>query len=482
MSDPHRLRREILAARVALRRTAAEIEGMAGAAPFDPLTEAMLILRRVGDLLHSLSMVVVTEAASLRGAARATEPRRRPRGPGPAGALAARDPRRARRAAAQRHLAGDRLERGIHRGLGRRVHAVLRRQPGQSAGRRAHLLVWSSVGILVAYLSIVFVLPYLQGFGALTAVLLLVLLPAGLMAGTPSHAWAGIALGGWTVAEIGFGNVFKPDELAFVNSAAALILGMIACLAVIAAMPVTSRARRGQSWQRTSAPSFPRWRAAKSCPPGRDEIVAMLAALLPRLALDPQRDEDFFRGTLSMASSAIELGRLREFKSDAEMPGRRRRHRAFPRAVCRALEKLAATAPITGPALTRLRHRRRNPHRAFRGGAGARAAARSVLRAAASLHFIADRFEIDRAYLERRFAGDEHELAAPPCFMTRIRRLLSVAADALGGCRADSVRPASLAARTAGFYRFVWHRSLFNLALYVLLVGGITFLGSLAWL
>ena len=33
------------------------------------------------------------------------------------------------------------------------------------------------------------------------------------------------------------------------------------------------------------------------------------------------------------------------------------------------------------------------------------------------------------------------------------------------------------------FYRFVWHRSLsFNLALYVLLVGGIIFLESLAWL
>jgi hypothetical protein len=32
------------------------------------------------------------------------------------------------------------------------------------------------------------------------------------------------------------------------------------------------------------------------------------------------------------------------------------------------------------------------------------------------------------------------------------------------------------------FYRFVWHRSLFNLALYVLLVGGIAFLGSFAWL
>jgi hypothetical protein len=32
------------------------------------------------------------------------------------------------------------------------------------------------------------------------------------------------------------------------------------------------------------------------------------------------------------------------------------------------------------------------------------------------------------------------------------------------------------------FYRFVWHRSLFNLALYVLLVGGVVFLGNLAWL
>ncbi len=29
-----------------------------------------------------------------------------------------------------------------------------------------------------------------------------------------------------------------------------------------------------------------------------------------------------------------------------------------------------------------------------------------------------------------------------------------------------------------GAYRFIWHRSLFNLALYVLLVGGIVFLGN----
>jgi Protein of unknown function (DUF1656) len=33
-----------------------------------------------------------------------------------------------------------------------------------------------------------------------------------------------------------------------------------------------------------------------------------------------------------------------------------------------------------------------------------------------------------------------------------------------------------------GFYRFVWHRPLFNLALYVLLAGAVVFLGNLAWL
>jgi len=33
-----------------------------------------------------------------------------------------------------------------------------------------------------------------------------------------------------------------------------------------------------------------------------------------------------------------------------------------------------------------------------------------------------------------------------------------------------------------GLYRFVWHRSLFNLALYVLLVGGATLVGNWPWL
>ena len=35
--------------------------------------------------------------------------------------------------------------------------------------------------------------------------------------------------------------------------------------------------------------------------------------------------------------------------------------------------------------------------------------------------------------------------------------------------------------RRAGFYRFVWHAPLFNLALYVVLLGSVVFLGDLVW-
>jgi uncharacterized membrane protein YccC len=281
-------------------------------------------------------------------------------------------------------------------------------QDNPQAGGRTYL-VWSSVGILVAYLTIVFVLPYLQGFEALSVVLLLVLLPAGLMAGTPSQTWAGIALGAWTVAEIGFGNVFKPNALAFVNSAVALILGMTGSLVVIAAMPVTSQARRGQSWQRAIGTILPAVARGGIAPRrAANEIVAMLAALLPRLALDQQREEDFFRGTLSVASSAIEIGRLRELKSDPDMP------RDAADAIANFLERYAEA--LQNLAASHADHRARVVEAEaivaeLRADLSARAlapgaAARSILRAAASLRFIADRFTIDRAYLERRFAGD----------------------------------------------------------------------------
>jgi hypothetical protein len=127
---------------------------------------------------------------------------------------------------------------------------------------------------------------------------------------------------------------------------------------------------------------------------------------LPRLALDRPGDEGFFRGTLSMASAAIELGRLRQLKSAPDMPPN------AARAIEHFLGRFADA--LQGIAGNDANHRIRIAEAEaivtdMRAELSAQALepgkpARSVLRAAASLRFINDRFTIDRAYLERNFA------------------------------------------------------------------------------
>jgi uncharacterized membrane protein YccC len=410
-SDARRLRREILAARVALNATVADLEGMTGTIAFDPLVEGLLILNRVKEVLHGLAMVVSTAAASQRNrnASRLTHRQKRRDFDGRWEPLLLA----IRAALAMLLLSGVWTATGWSEGFtavsgGAIMLFFAVNQDNPQTGARSYL-VWSSLGILVAYLAIILVLPYLQGFGALAVLLMLLLLPAGLMAGTPSHAWAGIALGGWTVAEIGFGNVFNPDELAYVNNAAALILGMIACLVVIAIIPVTSYARRGQSWQRVIGTILPAVARGRVVPRrGARDIVAMLAALLPRLTLDRKRDENFFRGTLSVASSAIELGRLRDLRSDPDMPETAARNiETFLEQLADRLESLAGnptnrradlvkaeTAVVQLYANLSAQVSKPGP------------TAVSLLHAAASLRFLADRFCIDRTYLERDFSED----------------------------------------------------------------------------
>jgi uncharacterized membrane protein YccC len=281
-------------------------------------------------------------------------------------------------------------------------------QDNPQATARSYL-VWSTIGTMVGYVVMALVFPYLQGFGALAIVLLLLLLPAGLMAGTPSRAWAGIALGGFTVAQIGTGNLFTPDELGYINGSVALVLGMVICLAVIAVLPATAQPQRELSRQRSIGVILPAVARGTLLPRrGAAEISAMLAALLPRLALDRQRDEDFFRGTLGAASAAIELGRLAEVAADA----------ALPDDVARAIQRFLARFASALENLAANRGERRSHLAEAEAMVGALAAelaartlepgpaARAVLRAGASLRFIADRFYLDRAYFEHGFAGD----------------------------------------------------------------------------
>lgn len=405
------LRRELVAAHAALRDMTADLESMAGSAPFEPLANGLLIVRRVGDLLHGLARVVVAEAASFHAGEDAS----------PASKRNEADPKGRQEA----------LLLGIRAALAMLVMSVVWMATGWNEGFTAlsggaimlffgvnqddpqtgarTYLIWTAVGTVVGYLVMILLLPQLQGFTALAVVLLVVLLPAGLMAGTPRYAWAGIAFGAFLISQVGTGNVFTPDELSFINNAVALILGMAICLAVIAAMPVTSRAKRSESWQRTIGAVLPAVaRGETVARRGADAIVTMLAALLPRLALDRQRDEDFFRGTLGAASSAVELGRLVKLTTNPAMP--KDVADALGQFLTRfaiALEsisgsladrqaKIAEAEAIVADIRTDIAARPLEPG----------AAARAVLQAGSCLRFIADRFYIDRGYFELTFAGD----------------------------------------------------------------------------
>jgi uncharacterized membrane protein YccC len=404
------LRHELFAVQASLKSTAEEIETLAGTAPFDQLADAILILRRVRDLLRGLAMVVIIREAGRGDNAASQGGRREQRdveGRQEAWLLAVRA------GLAMLMMSAVWMATGWNEGFiavsgGAIMLFFGVNQDNPQAGARSYL-IWSSVGTLLAYVAIVFVLPYLQDFGALAVFLLLLLLPAGLMAGTPSYAWAGIALGGWTIAQAGSGNVFKPDELAYVNNAFALVVGMLICLAIIAAMPVTSYARRGESWQRDIGRILPGV-ARGTVNPRRaaSEIVAMLATMLPRLSLDRQQEQEFFSGTLSAASSAIELGRLRDLASDPNMPPDVARAIAdFLERFSDALQRLAESNRDRRARLAEAEAIVAELHAVLATQVlGPGRAARAALRAAASLRFLTDRFLIDRTYFERRFAED----------------------------------------------------------------------------
>lgn len=407
LRDPRQLHEDLMAARTSLNDIATRLDSMVGAAPFDVLADARLIVDRVGDILNGLAMVVVTEAASLGGGAadlqhhdsQADHQQRRE-----AFLIAVRA------SVAMALLSIVWMATGWSEGFtvvsgGAIMLFFGINQDHPQIGARTYL-IWSTIGTALGYLVMILAMPHLQGFSQLAAVLVLVLLPAGLMAGTPSHAWAGIAFGGFTIAQVSTGNSFVPDEMSYINSAAALVLGMLICLAVIAAMPVTSHAQREESWQRALGTILPAVARGKTLArQGSVAIVDMLAALLPRLTLDRSRDEAFFRGTLGAASSAIELGRLSDLKSDPAMP------KDIAQAIDNFLEQFALR--LEGLADSGADRERRIKEveasvNDIRAALSAHAlkpgeTARVMLRAGASLRFIADRFDIDRAYFENRF-------------------------------------------------------------------------------
>ncbi len=406
-ADPHRIRAELLTARASLNTATAELEAMSGRVPLEPLADALLILRRAGDLLHGLSMVVVSEAASLRRTGKTDRARRVALVPVTARAEALLHAVRSALAlmllygfwAATEWTEGFTAVSGLAIIL---FLAVNQDRPGKLGFA---FLLWSGIGIAAAYASMIVVLPRIEGFEALALFLLIALLPAGLMTGTPQHVWRGIAFGGFLASEIGTSNLFRPDEPAFVNSAVALLVGMAACLMLLGLFPVNSLATRGRVWAATIGHLLPE--AARGERHERvivAEIVAMLAGLLPRLSLDRPGEDDFLRGMLGAASTALELGRLNRVRRDPGLPA------AADAIISALLARFAAVLETIPKAGRSAAARVEEGDAVVRSASSAlaalqvepgSAAAALTVRAAASLRFISDRFEIDRVFLTR---------------------------------------------------------------------------------
>ncbi|MBS0521469.1 MAG: FUSC family protein, partial [Proteobacteria bacterium] len=127
--------------------------------------------------------------------------------------------------------------------------------------------------------------------------------------------------------------------------------------------------------------------------------------LLPRLDLARPREEELLRGCLGAGSNGIELARLRSLADDpATPPDIAAALRPWLDATVALYEALPATPDrparlAAGEAAARALHDRLE---ALAVPAGSPRAGLAV-RAAASLRFVADRFDSDRPFLLRTF-------------------------------------------------------------------------------
>jgi uncharacterized membrane protein YccC len=409
VANPHRTRRELLAARGALGAAADELGALIGKVSLDPLANGLLIIQRAGDMLHGLSMVMVTEEATLLATARGRRPRRWVR-------LAPSDQRGA-------------VLQGLRAALALLIVSIFWGATAWSAGFSAIVglavmlfvlvnqedpgrlgwpyLVAVTLALIAAFAAMMLVLPRLEGFDSLAVFLIVALLPAGLLIGTPRFALIGAGFGAFFVSEIGTGNLFQPAPQAYMNNAVGLVIGMAACLVVaVGLMPINAPAARRAAWaaMMRALPAAARGERPERAVAG--DVLAILGGLLPRLDLDKPGDETFLRGSLGAASTSMELWRLHDRKDDPAMPP------AAREALSACLDRLAAAytqmsedrgtrsdivadaeaaVSATRAALATLQVAPGSP------------AARLVLRAAASLRFIGDRFGIDRPFLLRSF-------------------------------------------------------------------------------
>lgn len=392
-----------------LRRDfAALARGIAGAGEDMPLqarADAVLICRQAAEMLRGFSLLLVAERAVFQSRPVATAPRRRGLDDAHSSAL----------------LQGGRAALALmifcviwyatewDQGLAGITGLALMNYQCVNTDDPARL-GWPYLRAVVAacfgaYATMAFIYPWLEGFQALALFLLVVLVPAGLLIGTPRYARAAGTFTIFYVAAAATGNVFAPDPLAFANFCFALAFGMFVCLMVARLVPTTAEASRRHVVHRTLGELLPDVaRGDRAASPAAREILISLDALLPRLTLTRPAQDTLVRGLLACAASAAELGRLRRAGNDPALPEPARR------AIEDGLQRLATffaawTSPEPPGAARDALAGVWSTLEASDCRPGSRAAC-LVVEAATNLRFLEDRLTRDHAFLDLAYLDE----------------------------------------------------------------------------
>ncbi|WP_421698473.1 FUSC family protein [Ancylobacter sp.] len=289
--------------------------------PFEARAEAVLVCRQAAEMLRGLGLLFVAERAVFRPHPARTAPRGEARHAAHASAL----------------LQGARAALGLlvfcalwyatqwDQGLAGITGLALMNYQCVNNDDPAKLgwpyLRAVAAACLAAYATMGLIYPWLEGFEALALFLLVVLVPAGLLIGTPRYARAAGTFTIFYVAAAATGNVFTPDPLAFANFCFALAFGMFVCLMVARLVPVTAEGARHRVVARTRHVLLPEVaRGARPATPASREMLQSLGALLPQMSLARPAHDTLARGLLACAASAREFGRLRRIADYPSLP------------------------------------------------------------------------------------------------------------------------------------------------------------------
>ncbi len=395
---------DLLGARRRLLQGRETLALLAGTLPFDELADSLLILSRTNDMVRRLSTVMAAETGGLR--------RRGPvphRGPAPPALERTEAILQAARAGlALLLVTGFWSTTGWSAGFSAVSGVAIivfflvnQENPGKIAWP---YIGGVALGYLAALLAIAFVLPWLEDFTGLAIFLGIVLLPAGLMMNTPRFASSAVGFAAFFVAGIANGNRFDPDPQSFVNNAIALLLGLVAFLFVSSAiLPVSPQRFRRRAWRQIVAVMASAAQGSLTGRAAARDVLTISATLLLRLDLTQQREEELLRGCLGAASTCIEIGRIHRVSDATDLPP------AIITAIRNWLGTIATMyqelqkPSLADPVLTRGEAATRDLYGALAAAPVALGSpqARLMVRTAASLRFVIDRFDSDRAFLRR---------------------------------------------------------------------------------